>query len=102
MPSSTSFFSEIPSQTVSSLLHVVTQCRSSRTCVRGKSSTWSQVHMIGTSTAPQIRKSQMVGLNAGIAPWCRIGKPLVGDCPGGSIFLSAMVHLKDIQIVHRV
>src|SRR5262245_32266863 len=83
MPSS-SVSTDTPVQFVSSFDHFVTQWMSTVTVSLGSARSSSQVHEIGSPTAPVIVKLQASSDVCGVGPADSTGKSYVTYCPGGT------------------
>src|SRR4249919_3192445 len=83
MPSSR-VSTETPVQTVSSFDHFVTQWMSTVTVSLGSDRKSSQVHDLGSSTAPWIVKLHSASGVCGVGPAESTGKSSVTYCPGGT------------------
>src|SRR5215212_11946658 len=75
---------ETPSQTVSSLLHLVTQWISTVTVSLGSAWNSSQVQRRDGCAAPLMAKSHCASGVRGVGPAERTGKSGVRYCPGGT------------------
>src|SRR5438132_889998 len=74
---------ETPSQTVSNLLHLVTQWMSFVVVSVGRERNSSHVQRFGSSTSPVIENVQSDRGVWGVGPADRTGKPLTRYWPGG-------------------
>src|SRR5260221_4366042 len=74
---------ETPSQTVSNLLHLVTQWMSLVTVSRGSLRNSSQVQRFGSSTSPVIENAHSLSAVRGVGPADRMGKSRTWYWPGG-------------------
>src|SRR5215470_16465066 len=86
-----------PSQTVPSLLHLVTQWMSTVSSVRGSVSNSSQVHL-PTSDPPSCKvRVQLSSGVCGVGPALRTGKSSVTYWPGGTLCWSALARPRPVK-----
>src|SRR6266852_5693129 len=81
---------DTPLQTVSSLVHLVTQWMSLVTSSAGSLRNSSQVHFLGWSISPSTTNVHSDSATRGVGPAERTGKSLTTYCPGGTRELLAV------------
>src|SRR5260370_34854359 len=81
---------ETPLQTVSSLVHLVTQWMSVVTSSAGSLRNSSQVHFLGWAISPSTTNVHSESATRGVGPADRTGKSFTTYCPGGTRELLAV------------
>src|SRR5258708_14617515 len=81
---------DTPFQTVSSLVHLVTQWMSFVISSVGSLRNSSQVHFLGWSISPSTANVHSVNATRGVGPADRTGKSFTTYCPGGTRELLAV------------